>query len=317
MNLRVFTFLIGVCAAESYAASNETFFLPQPSTPFVTEEDLLAFARQSPECRPAENDPEGNWGEPSEGFQLSLRFAPRLYTNREPIIFRCIMRNLSDRELSYRRAAPRGDMEITAWDGVGTWIPNKVDRAATNAILRALFRSHELGAASHAVAKGRQSVSEFLLNDWYTLSPGLYEVCIGWRVPKFSGEPGFGWVYSAHTFIEIVGSSNAPAATPQDRPSTAVTTAAPASVSVGPGDAFVRVTAKAGSVQGPSDRVGIPQESTANSPAREQLATGGPSSTFESVATSAGRQTFLAILLALCAAVALIVLLRRARRRSE
>src|SRR5579863_10307388 len=37
------------------------------------------------EFLPAKDFPEGNWGEPFNGLQLSLRFAKQTYTNGEPI----------------------------------------------------------------------------------------------------------------------------------------------------------------------------------------------------------------------------------------
>ena len=52
-----------------------------------------------PKCRPAEDDPEGHWGAPSEGYQLSIRLEKETFTNGEPITASVLLRNVSDRPL--------------------------------------------------------------------------------------------------------------------------------------------------------------------------------------------------------------------------
>jgi hypothetical protein len=56
----------------------------------------IAAAESSPESRPADSDPEGNWGAPSNGFQLSLRFAKQEFTNGEQIVATMLLRNITN-----------------------------------------------------------------------------------------------------------------------------------------------------------------------------------------------------------------------------
>jgi hypothetical protein len=58
-------------------------------------------AKLAPESRPAVDDPEGNWGFVSHGFQLSLRFAKQEFTNGEPVVANIILRNVTEQELWY------------------------------------------------------------------------------------------------------------------------------------------------------------------------------------------------------------------------
>ena len=60
-------------------------------------------AKQIAECLPAEQDPEGHWGQVANGFQLSLRFEKAVFTNGEPILATMFMRNVSNATQSYFR----------------------------------------------------------------------------------------------------------------------------------------------------------------------------------------------------------------------
>jgi hypothetical protein len=67
-------------------------------------------AKHAPECRPAEDDPEGHWGTNTEGFQVSLRLSKGTFSNGEPILATIILRNVSNRELAYME--PRGPWDF-------------------------------------------------------------------------------------------------------------------------------------------------------------------------------------------------------------
>ncbi|MGH7989516.1 MAG: hypothetical protein ACREDS_04880 [Limisphaerales bacterium] len=60
-------------------------------------------AQNSPESKPASEDPEGNWGQATNGFQLSLRFEKQSFTNGEPVIATMLMRNVTDKSQIYFR----------------------------------------------------------------------------------------------------------------------------------------------------------------------------------------------------------------------
>ena len=81
-----------------------------------------------PESRPADQDPEGHWGSPTEGFQLSVRFPTNTFRVGDPIVAYAYLRNLTN---SYReyilgwgdKASPACDVVIT--DARGQELPSK------------------------------------------------------------------------------------------------------------------------------------------------------------------------------------------------
>ena len=60
-------------------------------------------ATNSPESRPADQDPEGHWGRATNGFQISLRFEKELFTNSESIVAITLMRNITSQPQNYFR----------------------------------------------------------------------------------------------------------------------------------------------------------------------------------------------------------------------
>lgn len=60
-------------------------------------------AENSKECRPADEDPEGHWGTPSKGLQLSLRFEKQTFTNGEPIEAVILIRDITNQPVVYFR----------------------------------------------------------------------------------------------------------------------------------------------------------------------------------------------------------------------
>ena len=70
--------------------------------PFTPEQ--IESAKHAKDCRPAEQDPEGHWGQPTEGFQLSIRLQKESFTNGEPVTACVILRNVSGRLLRYLTA---------------------------------------------------------------------------------------------------------------------------------------------------------------------------------------------------------------------
>ena len=70
--------------------------------PFTPEQ--IESAKHAKDCRPAEQDPEGHWGQPTEGFQLSIRLQKESFTNGEPVTACVILRNVSGRLFRYLTA---------------------------------------------------------------------------------------------------------------------------------------------------------------------------------------------------------------------
>jgi hypothetical protein len=81
-----------------------------------------------PESRPADQDPDGHWGAPTEGFQLSVRFPTNTFLLGDPIVAYAYLRNVTN---SYREyffglepmASPVCDVVIS--DARGQELPCK------------------------------------------------------------------------------------------------------------------------------------------------------------------------------------------------
>ncbi len=70
--------------------------------PYITiTPEQIAAARVAPDCRAAEDDPQGHWGAPWEGAQLSIRVQKEHFTNGEPVVACVTLRNVSDRVLYF------------------------------------------------------------------------------------------------------------------------------------------------------------------------------------------------------------------------
>ncbi|HZQ47592.1 MAG TPA: hypothetical protein VFC07_11300 [Verrucomicrobiae bacterium] len=93
------------------AVSTDIFltFAPQEMNHTVTPEKI-AEAKRSKECRPAAQDPEGNWGPVVEGFQLSVRFEKESYKIGEPVTATVLIRDAVQKRVFYRdfEFDPRG-----------------------------------------------------------------------------------------------------------------------------------------------------------------------------------------------------------------
>ncbi len=97
--------MIAAFAINLSATTNVVFITDERLTHY---EETIQFtpaqmehARGSKESRPSEADPEGNWGEVTEGFQLSIRLEKEVFTNGEPVNATVILRNVSGRPLKY------------------------------------------------------------------------------------------------------------------------------------------------------------------------------------------------------------------------
>jgi len=80
-------------------------------------------AQKSRESRPADEDPEGHWGSVSHGCQISLSFEKLEFTNGEPVIATMLMRNVSDRPITYLRQIILGHpspIYVSVWQGEKT-----------------------------------------------------------------------------------------------------------------------------------------------------------------------------------------------------
>ena len=69
----------------------------------MVEVKRIKDAAKLPESHPAEQDPEGHWGEATNGLQISLRFEKQTFTNGEPVNAVMFMRNVTNQPVAYCR----------------------------------------------------------------------------------------------------------------------------------------------------------------------------------------------------------------------
>jgi hypothetical protein len=99
------TSFCAICCFTGLSQTNKFFITDDPAghngDRIVFSPQQIEAAKHAPECRPAEQDPEGHWGTNTEGFQVSLRLSKGTFSNGEPIVATIILRNVSNRELRY------------------------------------------------------------------------------------------------------------------------------------------------------------------------------------------------------------------------
>lgn len=170
------------CAAEETAA----YYFNTRDVPFYfeggerkTNTFLLAKTRAAPECRPAALDPEGNWGSPQDGGQLSVRFRKAVFTNGEQIIATFYIRNIADKTLSYLSSGPSDwSFGIVVFrEGEGKRVLSKIEEndiihPGTLRMSRSSDRIRDF-----SVQIGMQDQKEVSLSRLYDLTrPGRYYV---------------------------------------------------------------------------------------------------------------------------------------------
>lgn len=79
-------------------------FWYKPGKRFVDTKKIRE-ALDLPESRPADQDPDGHWGMPTNGFQLSLRFNKLVFTNNEPVVATLLLRNATNSPVKFLRAS--------------------------------------------------------------------------------------------------------------------------------------------------------------------------------------------------------------------
>lgn len=88
-----------------FLTDNGFLFSYKPSGERVVNLRKIEEGKRLRECRPAEEDPDGHWGQATNGFQLSLRFGKMTFTNGEPIVATMLIRNVAQKPLNYLRPA--------------------------------------------------------------------------------------------------------------------------------------------------------------------------------------------------------------------
>jgi hypothetical protein len=124
--------------------------------------------------RPANEDPDGNWGANSRGLLLSLRFEKRVYEADQPINAVVILRNATNSEVRYRECAlgggPSREIQMSA---VEFLVTNDTTHSVVEAKrIDTVFQHHE----SIAVQPLQQILYVHRLDEILNLVPGDYSV---------------------------------------------------------------------------------------------------------------------------------------------
>lgn len=134
----------------------------------------LEQAWQSDESRPENQDPKGNWGTPSEGFRLSLRFAKPEYIYGKPIEAIVLARNVSQQNLNYVTYGSDWDLHFLVRD-------------SKNRLLQDLHPTDYYGTGGKELVVFPRTQRRFTVNlsrHFNFDSPGDYNVTVQARVPK-------------------------------------------------------------------------------------------------------------------------------------
>lgn len=86
-----------------FLTDNGRLFWYRSSGERVVDVAMIREAEKSLESRPSDDYLQGNWGQATNGFQLSLRFGKSIFTNGEPIMATILMRNITDTPQTYYR----------------------------------------------------------------------------------------------------------------------------------------------------------------------------------------------------------------------
>ena len=150
--------------ANLYLTDDGELFGHNPARQRVVHLKTLIDAEQSPESRPAEQDTEGHWGQPTNGFQLSMRFEKSVFTNCEPIVANLLLRNVTNTPVKFWRLAVAhqpSPINIVAFSGQKP-LPRKGDDGEIDVI----------SAAEITIYPQAQRKYTVNLNSFYDLTGG-------------------------------------------------------------------------------------------------------------------------------------------------
>ena len=149
MNILLTTLILSTSLVGVLAQTNRFYITDESRT---HHGDTIAFsagqiekAQHAKDSRPAEDDPEGHWGTVSEGFQLSIRFEKATFTNGEPVVASIILRNVSERPLTYWVTTLGRETEVALARGQQR-IPRK-DELKSNATFAERLSHLDVGSA--------------------------------------------------------------------------------------------------------------------------------------------------------------------------
>jgi hypothetical protein len=153
---------------------------------FSPTSEQIEHAKQAKDSRPAKDDPDGNWGPIAEGFQLSIRLQKNRFSNGEPIVAAILLRNVSDKALTYFESGPYDTDQklVLSRDGkklLGT------DEITTNMTFKEkLSHIHNGRRWNSQLAVGTQRKFIVALTNYFDLQTnGVYSIQVRRIIPKF------------------------------------------------------------------------------------------------------------------------------------
>lgn len=149
---------------------------------FVPDPAKIQEMRNRPECRPAEKDPEGHWGLPQNGFQMSVRLPRNSFVAGDAIPAEMFVRNVSGRELSYAVLVPDKNLKIELRRGE-EFVLSKGQSSRADSFAGRLTDVVK-DSSPRLLISGTQHQFTFRLSDLYDLTtPGHYTVRVGRLIP--------------------------------------------------------------------------------------------------------------------------------------
>lgn len=139
---------------------------------FISSKQLEATKKRR-EALPAKDFPEGNWGEPFHGFQLSLRFSKNTYTNGEEIAAILLLRNITNHYMSWASGVAK---DIGAIDLAVTTETGQAIDPRPKAPVPAGMPTVSYAGPSGSIAPLTQTKFLETLNKKYDLTNGTYLV---------------------------------------------------------------------------------------------------------------------------------------------
>jgi hypothetical protein len=200
MKQMILRFIPLILTASLFGAETNITYLPMESVVHVgrgaasrTYEEMMRGATNS-ECRPAELDPQGNWGQISAGLQLSVRLSTNRFVAGQPIDLTVILRNTTTNGLTLLGSG-QATVKLTVSDEHDAPLWSTPPPIALS------------GPGSMLLPGRRQVKYHFDLRGPVT-NTGTYNVSASRGLGQ--GKEGFAEVRSGTAFFHVVGAAKEP-----------------------------------------------------------------------------------------------------------
>lgn len=202
------------------AESQEFQFETRPPSEKMWDGGTEALLREEglrlPASKPSQEDPQGNWGFPNVGWQLSVRPVRSEFSAGEPVYVWAILRNVSGTNSQYTVTIPetKWDISVATTDGrvvepKYAWAFKREFENDKAAILIRAKKEIINGSRQYEVPANHQGLHLLRLSEDYDFStPGNYNVTFGRRFYRF-GRMDFSEVMSGTATFRIVEKTGA------------------------------------------------------------------------------------------------------------